>query len=83
MYVTIPRRHREHTITFDDLINGLAPEVMKNTKDTADTTTYWCNSTLPKTDAKFDFFDMYATIRNFNAKYANLIEVEDKSTLYG
>jgi len=81
-YVTIPRRYRERQMSFDDMAFGIDPEVLKPRKDTHDTTTYWCEYTTNKTNAKFDLFEMYAKLAGFVNKYGALIATENKATLY-
>jgi len=81
-YVTVPRRQRTKQMSFDDMVFGVNPELLKPRKDTYDTTTYYCRNITFATQRKFNVWDMAAKIINFNTKYKALIETEDKSTLY-
>ena len=81
-YITVNRVPRMYQLTFDDILNGVDPRRLEVTKDTYDTTT-WCPRAInPKIKERMDFSGMYWAIHNFNEKYANLIDTEDKSTLY-
>lgn len=81
-YITVNRVPRMYQLTFDDILNGVDPRRLEVTKDTYDTTT-WCPRVInPKIKERMDFSGMYWAIHNFNEKYANLIDTEDKSTLY-
>ena len=81
-YITVNRVPRMYQLTFDDILNGVDPRRLEVTKDTYDTTT-WCPRAInPKIKDRMDFAGMYRAIRDFNEKYANLIDTEDKSTLY-
>ena len=81
-YITVPRRQRIHQLSFDDIMNGFDPKYLEVSKDTFDTTT-WCPDVISyKTREKIDLWDFYYIFSNFNSKYKDLIDVEDKSTLY-
>lgn len=81
-YITAPRGPRIHQMTFDDVMNGLDPESFAVSKDTFDTVTWISKHITDKTKRKFDFGAMFSAIEEFNEKYADLIAVQDKSTLY-
>lgn len=82
MYITVSRPPRMIQLSFEDMLYGIDPSKLVVSKDTHDTTT-WCPKKISKAVLnRFDFFDMTQTIKQFNAKYKDLIETEDKSTLY-
>lgn len=81
-YITTNRTYRTYQLTFDDLINGIDPARLEVTKDTRDTNTWFVQSISDKIRDRMDFNKMWTALYDFNTKYADLISVEDKSTLY-
>lgn len=63
-------------------MNGVDPKLLEVTKDTRDTVT-WCPDVVnPRIERRFDAWRALRAITDFNEKYKDLIETEDKSTLY-
>lgn len=83
MYFTIPRQPKTVSVTFDDILFGLDQSKFIITKDTKDTVT-WCKDTIPfSVYSKLIYPEVVTEMfRKFNAKYADLINTEDKATLY-
>lgn len=81
-YITTNRYPRAYQLTFDDILNGVDPSRFEVTKNTFDTTTWLTYNVSKKTMRKIDTLKMYQSLASFNMKYKDLIETEDKSTLY-
>lgn len=82
-YITVPVSQKFHQISFDDILNGMNESVFeRQMEDTHDTKTVFRNNTPQKLLDDTDFDGMIAALVRFNEKYINLINTEDKSTLY-
>lgn len=81
-YITTRRTQRTYQLTFDDMLNGFDPSMLEVTKDTFDTTTWYANRVSDKMNNKMDYHGMWTALYEFNQKHADLINTEDKSTLY-
>ena len=81
-YVTTNRAPRICQLSFDDIMNGIDPKRLEVTKNTFDTTTWYVQSVSTKLRNRLDYYGMAVALRNFNEKYKELIDTEDKSTLY-
>ena len=81
-YITVNRSQRTYQLTFDDIINGIDPHLFEPSKDTRDTTTYFTPSVSDRIARRVDYWEMHQAISSFVAKYKDLIETENKSTLY-
>lgn len=81
-YITVNVEPRMHQLTFDDVLNGCSESAFMLAKDTRDTRTWFTNSISSELIDKTNFRRMYEALASFNEKYADLINTEDKSTLY-
>ena len=81
-YITVNRAPRMYQFTFEDIMNGIDETKLIVQKDTRDTTTWKVNSINRRLIEKTDFYAMKQSLRVFVSYYKDLIEVEDKSTLY-
>ena len=82
-YITVPVSQKFHQISFDDILNGMNESVFeRQMEDTHDTKTVFRNATPQRLLDATDFDKMIASLEKFNAKYIDLINTEDKSTLY-
>lgn len=81
-YITLGRLPKVRQLTFDDIINGVDPDFFRCTKYTFDTVTWSPKTINPKILSRFNFRKMFESLEAFNNKYANLIAIEDKSSLY-
>lgn len=82
-YITVPVSQKFHQISFDDILNGMNESVFeRQMENTHDTKTVFRNSTPQRLLDDTDFDGMIAALIRFNEKYINLINTEDKSTLY-
>lgn len=82
-YITVPVSQKFHQISFDDILNGMNESVFeRQMENTHDTKTVFRNSTPQRLLDNTDFDGMIAALIRFNEKYINLINTEDKSTLY-
>lgn len=81
-YITVNREPRVYQLTFEDIMYGLDESKLALQKDTRDTTTWKVDAINRRLIEKTDFNAMQAALRDFVARYQNLIAVEDKSTLY-
>lgn len=82
-YITIPIKHTQVNISFEDILNGINDSVMTALcADTHDTKTYWRESISENMRRHIDIERMLKKIREFNVKYTDLINMENKSNLY-
>lgn len=81
-YITANRIPNVHRLTLDDIWNGYDEVLLAVQKDTRDTTTWRVEKINSALIEKTDFWRMEHNLRKFVEKYSNLIEIEDKSTLY-
>lgn len=81
-YITIRTHKNPRQITIEDVIFGLPDDFFAPRRDTADTKTYYTDSVKRELVCKIDFISMYNAVRNFNIKYAHLISVKNKASLY-
>lgn len=81
-YITAKKPPKVYQYTFDDMLNGVDPEQVMVARNTFDTVTYHVNWVNTKVRDRFNYDTMYNRICEFNSKYAELINAEDKSTLY-
>lgn len=79
-YIIAPRSPANYQITFDDLLNGTTH--LYNAKDTQDTVTVFRDTVPEKLLSRIDVGLMYSALVGFNDKYADLINMENKSKLY-
>lgn len=81
-YITANRPPRVYQLSFDDILRGFDPKNLEPTRDTRDTVT-WNPSCINQTIInRTNFRGMFEAIRDFNERYKDLIDTEDKSTLY-
>ena len=81
-YITVNVEPRTYQLTFEDILNGCDESILVPSKDTKDTRTWFTDNVSPDLIAKTNFHDMFAALTAFDAKYAGLIDTEDKSVLY-
>lgn len=84
-YITFHIKPTYKQISFDDIINGLNGRSYVDTTDcrnTRDTRTVYREKTPEKLISKFDINAMIRSIEDYNTKYNDLINVENKATLY-
>lgn len=80
-YITVPVEPKSYQISFDDILNGIDQSVL-NRENTFDTRTDFRNETPQKLLDNTDFADMLKTLTDFTKVHRNLIDTEDKTTLY-
>lgn len=82
-YVTVPvARKKDYQLTFEDILNGVNADIFVPKKDTFDTKT-WLYKTIPsKLVDKVYIPEMISELQRFNVKYKELIDIENKATLY-
>lgn len=82
-YITIPVEYQPYQISIDDILNGITEaDFARATNDTHDTRTVFRETTPPRLLEKFSIDEMIFLLEDFNRKHKNLIDVEDKTTLY-
>lgn len=82
-YITVPVNQKTHQVSFDDILNGMNESVFeRQMENTRDTRTVYRTRTPQRLLDTVDFDGMVAALQKFNEKYAALIAVKDKSTLY-
>ena len=81
-YVTVNREPSKYQLTFDDIMYGLDESKLIIRKDTRDTTTWKVNKINRALIKKTNFEAMWQALSNFVERYKDLIDIEDKSTLY-
>lgn len=82
-YITIPVRQKEYQISFDDILNGMNAAIFEQqTENTHDTRTVYRDETPRRLLDNIDISGMVDTLETFNRRHAELIAVQDKSTLY-
>ena len=82
-YITVPVTQKMYQISFDDILNGMNESVFeRQMENTHDTRTVYRTRTPQRLLDTVDFDGMVVALQKFNEKYAALISVEDKSTLY-
>lgn len=82
-YITIPVNQKIHQVSFDDILNGMNESVFeRQMENTHDTRTVYRTRTPQRLLDTVDFDGMVVALQKFNEKYAALIAVKDKSTLY-
>ena len=81
-YITVNVEPKKHQITFDDILNGCDESYFAPIKDTKDTRTILTGSISQKILERTNFRAMYEALNTFNAKYSDMIELQDKSVLY-
>ncbi len=89
VFVTIPQRPKFHQMTFDDFLFG-GDDAFKDRGpmyDPTGTITRYVNMYPPmyakhRRERYTETLRLINVLRNFNSRHQNLIDVEDKSTLY-
>lgn len=82
-YITIPVQPKQYQLTFEDIMFGVKSSVFNNVpKNTYDTRTVYRDETPQKLLENLDINDLIETLEAFNNKHRNLIDLEDKSSLY-
>lgn len=82
-YFTFPVRDKGYQISFDDLINGIDFNVFEAQKDfTYDTRTDFRAKTPKRLLEQINVDEMIAYLEEFNHKYENFLDKDDKSSLY-
>lgn len=82
-FITIKLRPKDYQISFDDIINGVNDSFFERClQDTKDTRTVFREHTPKKLLENYKVEDLILRLEIFVSTYANLINVEDKSTLY-
>lgn len=85
VYVTLKVQPKSYQVTLDDIFNGgINPDVLTTgqTKKTGETRTMKYNSTPQRLREIVNIEEMISSLETFVNIHHNLIEVEDKSTLY-
>lgn len=82
-YITIPVSQKAYQISFDDILNGMNESAFeRQAENTHDTRTVYRARTPQRLLDTIDIDGMIVALERFNEKYINLINTEDKSTLY-
>ena len=84
-YITIPVKPKEYQISFEDLLGGMTEEKFAaaiDTNDTKDTRTVYREQTPGSLLEKTNIDGMINALVRFNTKYEDLLNVEDRHTLY-
>ncbi|MCL2797639.1 MAG: reverse transcriptase family protein [Firmicutes bacterium] len=83
-YITIPSKHKDRQLTFEDMLNGVTTLFDPSERHTYDTRTVWRDITPPQLleRERVNIFNMYSALKEFNNHHRALIETEDKSSLY-
>lgn len=82
-FITIPKRYSPHQYTIEDMMNGVTEQdILRWAYDSKDTITVFRKETPVNLLLKYSVPLALRTLRAFNASHANLIEVDDKSSLY-
>ena len=81
-YITINVKPKIYQLTFEDIMNGCDETDFIPARNTRDTRTYLTNNIKQSLLDRTDFYGMYHSLLEFNKKYSDLINTEDKSTLY-
>lgn len=81
-YITANIKPRYHQISFTDILNGCNEDIFIPKRNTNDTRTWYVNRVNEDLIRKTDFRSMYEALVEFNTKYADLISVKNKRSLY-
>jgi len=81
-YITVPIKHKEYQITFEDILYGMKKNIFEDLKETFDTRTVYREATPARLLETIDLAGMYSCLVNFNEKHKRLIETENKAELY-
>lgn len=81
-FITIPIQPKQHQLTFYDIAFGVKSNIFDNYKNTYDTRTVYRDTTPTRLLENLDIPALIECLADFNARYKDLIETEDKSTLF-
>lgn len=81
-YITVNRAQRVYQLTFEDIMYGLDESKLIVQKDTKDTTTWKVDRISRSFLQAVNFDDMRESLISFVEKWKELIDTEDKSSLY-
>ncbi len=81
-YITTNLEPRIYQLTIDDILSGCDDSLFLPKKNTRDTRTWFVQKANSSLVDKTDFAGMHAALVDFVNRYRQLIELEDKSTLY-
>ena len=82
-YITAPVPEKMYQVSFDDILNGMNEAAFaRQMENTHDTKTVYRERTPQRLLDHVNIDAMIAALRKFNERHINLINTEDKSTLY-
>jgi retron-type reverse transcriptase len=81
-YITVAKEKKDRQLTWEEVIFGVTTTINNCAGTKNDTITHLREKTPLRLLGKIDIDGMIARLTAFNTKYANLIGVEDKNSLY-
>ena len=81
-FITVPAKPKNINISFDDILNGFTKDFFQENKRQTSTVTVYKNQPGDALLSKINIPSLLNTLKKFNQKHKDLIDIEDKFTLY-
>ena len=85
-FITFMMPYHEKQLSIDDILNGITDTafeaIKRGGRDIRRTRTFFRNTISEELTKRFDYIKLIGELNDFNSKYKELIELEDKSKLY-
>lgn len=81
-FVTVPAKPKTINISFEDILNGFSKDFFQENKKQTSTITLYKTSVPDSLLSRIDVPHLLEVLKRFNTKHKDLVDTEDKFTLY-